>query len=105
MDSTFYGLIEVYHDLTIYSSRGSHYSRFSATAGREVYRWRANGLLQAAGISYQLADSGEDQGRLAAVSDDRRSALIAEVLSHPQPDTANRVHHAAALYEGTGRDR
>lgn len=110
-DSTFYGLIEVYHDLVSrprerhyhdYASCGWHYSSFSVTAGREVYRWRANELLQAAGISYRLADSGEDQGRLVAVFDDGRSALLAEALDHPQPDTANRVHHAVALFRGRG---
>ena len=110
-DSTFYGLIEVYHDLVSrprerhyhdYASCGWHYSHFSATAGREVYRWRANELLQAAGISYRLADSGEDLGRLVAVFDDGRSALLADVLGHPQPDTANQVHHAVALFRGRG---
>jgi hypothetical protein len=71
-----------YHD---FSMCGWHYSRFSATAGREVYRWKANELLQAAGISYRLADSSEDLGRLAAVFDDGRSALLAEVLGRTQP--------------------
>ena len=87
---------------------GWHYSHFSATAGREVYRWKANELLQAAGISYRLADSGEDLGRLVAVFDDGRSALLAEVLGHTQPDTATRVHHAVALFRrrgATGEDK
>lgn len=113
-DSTFYGLIEVYHDLVSrprerhyhdYGTCGWHYSHFSATAGREVYRWKANELLQAAGISYQLADSGEDLGRLVAVFDDGRSALLAEVLCRTQPDTATRVHHAVAPFQATGCDR
>jgi hypothetical protein len=110
-DSTFYGLVEVYHDLVArpreryyhdYASCGWHYSHFSVTAGREVYRWKANELLQAAGISYRLADSGEDQGRLVAVFDDGRSALLADVLGHPQPDTVTRVHHAVALFRRRG---
>ncbi len=67
-----------------------------------MYRWRANELLQAAGISYRLADSGEDQGRLVAVFDDGRSALLADILGHPQPDTANQVHHTVALFRGRG---
>jgi len=110
-DSTFYGLIEAYHDLVSrprerhyhdFSMCGWHYSRFSATAGREVYRWKTNELLQAAGISYRLADSGEDLGRLVAVFDDGRSALLAVVLGHRQPDTAARVHHAVALFRRRG---
>lgn len=90
-DDTFYGLVEVYHDLVSrprerhfhdYAMCGWHYSHFSATAGREIYRWKANELLQAAGINYTLADSGEDQGRLVAVFDDSRSTLLADAFGH-----------------------
>jgi hypothetical protein len=110
-DSTFYGLIEVYHDLVgrprerefhPFAMCGWHYSHFSVTAGREVYRWKVNELLQDAGINYRLADSGEDQGRLAAGFDDGRSALLAHALSHAQPDTFTRVHHAIALFRRRG---
>jgi hypothetical protein len=110
-DSTFYGLIEVYHDLVSrprerhyhdYAACGWHYSRFSATAGREVYRWKTNELLRAAGISYRLADSGEDQGRMVAIFDGGRSSLVAQALSRAQPDTAPRVHHAIALFRKRG---
>ena len=116
-DSTFYGLIEVYHDLVSrprerhyhnYSGCGWHYSHFSATAGRAVYRWRVNEVLQAGGIGYRLADSGEDQGRLVATFDDGRAALLAEAISHALPDTASRVHHAIALFrkrEATVEDK
>lgn len=110
-DSTFYGLIEVYHDLVSrpgerhyhdYGACGWHYSHFSATAGRQVYRWRVNELLQAAGISYGLADSGEDQGRLVATFDDCRSALLGQVLVSTQPEEATRVHHAIAMFRKRG---
>ena len=110
-DSTFYGLVEVYHDLVSrprerhyhdYASCGWHYSHFSVNAGQEVYRWKASELLHAAGVRYRLADSGEDQGRLVEVFDDGRSALLADVLGHPQPDAAARVHHAVALFRRRG---
>jgi hypothetical protein len=106
-DSTFYGLIEVYHDLVSrpreryyheYSSCGWHYSDFAAAPGREVYRWKANDLLQAAGSSYRLADSGEDTGRLVANFDDGRSALISDALSHTPRQSAGQVRHAIALF-------
>ncbi len=106
-DSTFYGLVEVYHDLVSrprersyheYAMCGWHYSHFSATAGREVYRWKVNELLQASGIGYRLADSGEDQGRLVAIFDDGRSSLLDQAISHAEPDTATRVRHAIALF-------
>jgi hypothetical protein len=110
-DSTFYGLIEVYHDLVArprerqfhdYGGCGWHYSSFSVTAGREVYRWKSNELLQAAGISHRLADSGEDQGRLVAAFDDGRSTLLADALDHAQPGTETRVRHAIALFRRRG---
>src|SRR6266567_4315795 len=110
-DNTFYGLIEVYHDLVSrpserhfhdYGNCGWHYSHFSSTAGRLVYRWRANELLQAAGISYRLADSGEDQGRMVALFDDGRSELIANAPANAQPATAARVHHAIAMFRRRG---
>lgn len=116
-DGTFYGLIEVYHDLVSrprerlyhdYGSCGWHYNHFSVTAGREVYRWKVNEVLQAGGIGYRLADSGEDQGRLVATFDDGRSALLAEAISHDQPDTVTRVQHAIALFrkrDATAEDK
>lgn len=106
-DSTFYGLIEVYHDLVSrpreryfhdYGGCGWHYSHFSTVAGREIYRWRVNELLQAGGLDYRLADSGEDQGRLVTIVDDGRSALLAEAMSLTPPSAATRVHHAIALF-------
>jgi hypothetical protein len=106
-DDTFYGLIEVYHDLVArprsrqfhdYGECRWHYSNFSVTAGREVYRWKASELLQVAGIDYRLADSGEHQGCLIAKFDDGRSALAADVPDHSQPSTAERVGHAVSLF-------
>jgi hypothetical protein len=106
-EETFYGLIEVYHDLVArprtrtshdFEGCGWHYSGFSATAGRGVYRWRVNELLSAAHINYRLADSGEDMGRLVEVFDDGRTALISEALEHAEPDLAGRIRHAVALF-------
>jgi hypothetical protein len=111
VDDTFYGLIEVYHDLVArprlrqfhdYGDCGWHYSQFSVTAGREVYRWKVNELLQVAGIDFRIADSGEDQGRLIARFDDGRSTLVADVLDHSQPNTVERVDHAVALFRRRG---
>lgn len=74
-------------------------------AGR---RWKANDLLHAAGIGYRLADSGEDQGRLAEIFDDGRTWLVAESVEHAPTDAAARVQHAIALFRGraaTAEDR
>jgi hypothetical protein len=106
-ESTFYGLIEVYHDLVArprarrfhsYSGCGWHYSQFSVTTGREVYRWRVNELLKAAGIGYVLAGAGEDLGRLVATFDDGRSGLIDNALANARPGSAGQVAHAVALF-------
>ena len=116
-DDTFYGLIEVCHDLVSrprvriyhdFSQCGWHYSHFATTTGREVYRWKANDLLQATGISYRLADRGEDTGRLAEIFDDGRTWLVAESIEHAPPDAAGRVRHAIAMFRGraaTAEDR
>ena len=108
-DGTFYGLIEVYHDLVSrprirqhhdYGQCGWHYSHFATTTGREVYRWKVNALLAAAGLNYRLADDGEDLGRLVEIFDDGRAALVSASIDNVQPDVAGRVRHAIALFRG-----
>ncbi len=112
-EATFYGLIEVYHDLVArprvrhlhsYAGCGWHYSQFSVTAGREVYRWKVNELLKAAGIGYALAGTGEDIGRLVATYDDGRSELIHTVLANARPESAGQVAHAVALFRSRTAD-
>lgn len=108
-DDTFYGLIEVFHDLVSrprvrnshdFGACGWHYSQFATTPGQEVYRWRVNELLAITGINYRLADEGEDRGRLVEVFDDGRAALVAEVTEHSKPSIAARVQHAISLFRG-----
>lgn len=112
-EATFYGLIEVYHDLVArprvrhlhsYAGCGWHYSQFSVTAGREVYRWKVNELLKAADIGYALAGTGEDVGRLVATYDDGRSGLIDKVLVNARPESAGQVAHAVALFRSRTAD-
>jgi hypothetical protein len=108
-DDTFYGLIEVYHDLVSrprvryyhdYAQCGWHYSDFATTTGQEVYRWRVNDLLSAAGINYRLADRGEDVGRLVEIFDDGRTVLVSEAIEHSEPGIGARVRHSIALFRG-----
>jgi hypothetical protein len=108
-DDIFYGLIEVYHDLVSrprarsyhdYGNCGWHYRDFATTTGREVYRWRVNSLLSSGGINYELADHGEDIGRLVETFDDARTALIADSIIHSSPDISTRIRHAIALFRG-----
>ncbi|GED90722.1 hypothetical protein [Streptomyces sp. 6-11-2] len=108
-EDTFYGLIEVFHDLVSrprmrryhsYSGCGWHHSEFHNGPARVLYRWKANQLLREAGIEYELAAEGEDLGRLIAVTDDARSALVHRALTDSAPDITTRIRHAIALFRG-----
>ncbi|AWT46811.1 MULTISPECIES: hypothetical protein [Streptomyces] len=108
-EDTFYGLIEVFHDLVSrprmrrfhsYSGCGWHHSEFHNGPARVLYRWKINQLLRDAGIEYELAAEGEDLGRLVAVTDDARSALMHQALTDSAPDITIRVRHAVALFRG-----
>ena len=106
-EDTFFGLIEVFHDLAVrprersmhsYGGCGWHYNGFSLDLGRALYRWRMNRLLSSAGVPLQLAESGEDAGRLVRTVDDGRSDLLEKVLHTPTLDVRGRIDHAVALY-------
>ncbi|WP_328505593.1 hypothetical protein [Streptomyces sp. NBC_00391] len=108
-EDTFYGLIEVFHDLVSrprirrfhsYSGCGWHHSEFHNGPARVLYRWKVNQLLREAGIEYELAAEGEDLGRLVAVTDDARSQLVHRALNDSPPDTTAGVRHAIALFRG-----
>jgi hypothetical protein len=108
---TFYGLIEVIHDVVArprarrwhdYSNCGWHYSEFAVAPARELYRWRVNRLLDRTTIPLRLAADGEDVGRLVATTDDARSELVQRLLRTTEPTAADRVRHAIALYRSRG---
>ncbi|MEU1128138.1 hypothetical protein ABZ371_32275 [Streptomyces sp. NPDC005899] len=108
-ENTFYGLIEVLHDLVSrprtrhyhsFSNCGWHHSEFHNGSARVLYRWKVNQLLREAGIEYELAAEGEDLGRLVAITDDARSQLVHRALNDSPPDIAAEVRHAIALFRG-----
>ncbi|MFF4796066.1 hypothetical protein ACFY2M_41845 [Streptomyces sp. NPDC001276] len=108
-EDTFYGLIEVFHDLVSrprmrryhsYSGCGWHHSEFHNGPARVLYRWKVNELLREAGIEYELAAEGEDLGRLVAVTDDARSALVHRAINGSASDITTRIRHAIALFRG-----
>ncbi|WP_380280484.1 hypothetical protein [Kitasatospora purpeofusca] len=110
-EDTFLGLVEVFHDLVSrprdcwyhsYSQCGWHHREFHAGPARTLYRWQVNRLLASAGVQYRLADEGEDQGRLVAVTDDARADLVHRALAVADPDIKQRTTHAIALYRGRG---
>ena len=108
---TFYGLIEVFHDLVArprdrswhdYSGCGWHYSGFARDPARAIYRWRVNALLSTSTIELRLAEEGEDVGRLVHVSDEGRTELVERALGSTNPTVAGRVAHAIALFRSRG---
>ncbi len=108
-EDTFFGLIEVFHDLVSrprtrhlhdFGGCGWHYSEFHNGPARILYCGKVNELLREAGIEYELAAEGEDLGRLVAVTDDARSALVHQALTASSPDITTRVRHAVALFRG-----
>ncbi|MGH3826068.1 MAG: hypothetical protein ACRDQX_02680 [Pseudonocardiaceae bacterium] len=108
-ENTFFGLIEVFHDLVArprergfhsHGGCGWHYSAFATDTGRAVYRWTVNQLLESSGIELRLAESGEDTGRLVHIVDEVRTNLIECALDTPDPEVASRVGHAVALFRG-----
>ncbi len=108
---TFYGLIEVFHDLSVrprerwfhqFDGCGWHYRAFGRDTGQALYRWRVNRLLDGAEVGLRLAEDGEDVGRLVHVVDDGRADLLEGALATPEPDVRGRVEHAIALFRGRG---
>lgn len=103
-EDSFFGLIEVLHDLVARPRRrwwhdyGSewHYSDFARQPGRLLYRWRVNRLLEASTIPYRLASSGEDEGRLVSVPSDQARAELLETMAARGADDP--VGHAATLF-------
>jgi hypothetical protein len=107
----FYDLVEALHDLVArprsrsYHSywRHWHYGEFSTPSGQTLYRWRVNRILAIAGMDVQLADSGEDVGRLVRVFDDGRDELVERFAGVESDQDARR--HAVALFRSRTSDR
>ncbi|MGH3425979.1 MAG: hypothetical protein ACRDQZ_00125 [Mycobacteriales bacterium] len=104
---TFYGLIEVFHDLVArprsrsrheFNDCGLHFGDFDTDAGRRVYRALVNRLLAENAVELRLADDGEDAGRLVHVVDEARGELVERVLATQDTDIVKRVEHAIALF-------
>lgn len=104
-DDSFYGLVEVIHDLIArprarsyhsHNQCGWHYSAFAPAPGRALYRWRVNRLLERHGVPLRLADDGEDIGRLVEVVDEARAELLQRALASPPVEES--VAHAVSLF-------
>ena len=110
-EDTFYGVIEVLHDLVArprkrswhdWNQCGWHWSEFARVPAQALYRWRVNDLLERAGQGLRIADDGEDTGRLVAVTDDARAELASGMAAREDPVSGDRVRHALALFRARG---
>lgn len=107
----FLDLVEILHDLVAQPRRRSlhgwsgctwHYSDFSISAGRHIYRWSMNRILDASDLGLRLAEEGEDRGRLVASTDEARTELTRRMTARLDPSTGERVRHAVALFRRRG---
>lgn len=112
-EDTFFGLVEVFHDLVArprarsyhsWNQCGWHYSEFSTDIGRALYRWRVNRLLESNGVDLRLAADGEDVGRMVRIVDDGRSDLIERALANPDSGIVDRLAHAIAQFRARAAD-
>jgi hypothetical protein len=108
-DDTWFGLIEVFHDLVArpryriwhdWNECGWHWSEFAIEPGRLLYRWKVNQLLERCGIRLRLASEGEDVGRLVSVTEDSRDDLLESLITGPDGSINDRIRHAVALFRG-----
>ena len=111
--NTFFDLIEIFHDVVSrptgrhfhdYGDCGYHWSGFATGTARRLYRWRINTLLGASEVSLELAESGEDEGRLVTAAPDARRDLIAATVERTDPGTRKDVRHAIALFRNRTAD-
>jgi hypothetical protein len=108
-DDTFHGLVEVFHDLVVrprdrwlhsFGGCGWHYSAFTVSPARMLYRRQVNKILADADVPLRLAEEGEDVGRLVHLVDDGRRELLERAVHSPDPKAGDQVRHAIALFRG-----
>lgn len=102
-----YDIIEVFHDLAVrptriytYSHGGYVIQAYSGPSGQALYRWRMNQLLDTTTLSYRIAETGPDTGRVVAKAPDELNELISEVVAEGAPKR-DETSEAIALF----RDR
>jgi hypothetical protein len=111
-DDTYYGLIEVFHDLVARPRHlvmkhkrpdgvvCAHYAEFSRPPGQQLYRWRVARLLARHGIGLRLAGDGGEAGRLVGAAGDDRDRLVESAFATPDAAARDTVRLAVALFRG-----
>ncbi len=86
-----------------YAGCGWHHGDFSLDAGRVLYRWRVNNLLDRSHFRLRLAEEGDDIGRLVNGSDPARSDLL-HAMAQRTDLIGDRLRHAISLYRSRHAD-
>lgn len=107
-EDLFLSVIEVVHDAVArprvvvsyhsYADCGEHYGSYAPEPGQAIFRFRVKRIFEEAGIPFRLASSGEDYGRVVAVTDDAREELLERVVVEAQPSESAEIGHAIALF-------
>lgn len=86
-----------------YHSYGSewHYSDFDRRAGRAVYRWRVNELLEQSGSLLRL----DETGVLVETTGDPRDELLETLAHDEEAPSPNALHHAIDQFRRRGATR
>ncbi|MDO1481579.1 hypothetical protein [Rhodococcus ruber] len=112
----FYTIVEFLHDCVArprkpsfyhnWNDCGWHREEYDIETGRAVYRWRVNKIFNRSDLGLQMAEEGEDVGRLVTGTDEVRADLIEAVVNRVDDEpTTDQVRHALALFRGRGADR
>ncbi|KQW06615.1 hypothetical protein ASC66_09135 [Leifsonia sp. Root4] len=109
-EDVLYSLVEYFHDQAQrprtftthdYGGCGRDYSDYDATAGRTIYRWRVNQLLQDHNIPLQLAARGEELGRLVReFSEPLQDLVESQVAARNQE--GDEIAHAVRDFRSRG---
>lgn len=104
-----YDFIEVMHDLAArptsgwfhnYAGCGFHPRTFDRQSGQRLYRWRMDQVLANSGLGVQLAEDGEDIGRVVRATPLGVEVLAGEVLAATPAVDVDEVRHAIATFRG-----
>jgi hypothetical protein len=95
-------IIERYHD---FGGCGAHYGSYAGGPGQAVFRFRMARIFASCQVPFRIARSGEDLGRVVAVSDDAREDLIASAPDDVPATERDEVIHAIALFRARGATR
>ena len=111
--ATFFDVIEVFHDM-VARPRLAWYDAtqvswlvgdFSKEAGQALYRFWINDLFGQSTLSYCLAGSGDDTGRLVLAASDVEHEFLEEMAARSDRETGDEVRHAVASFRARGASR